>query len=114
MTGHEFQNIMLEIFKCKIPCQMVFIDENNNPYNVLTDWKRGILDIRLSYHHDKKVYVDFTNHGIELYASHKLEDLDFILLTKEIGKILINDTTYNEWLKVNKRDYLINNLVTND
>jgi len=70
----------------------------------------GKLEIRVYYakHGDKEKCVDFTIGGVNLYACHKLKDMTFETLCKELNKILGSDKRFIEWSTKELRDYKIN------
>lgn len=72
----------------------------------------GKIEIRIYYnkHGDGTKWVDFTIGGVNLYACHKLKDLDLTTLFKELNKILGNDQKFIEWSTKELRDYKINSL----
>jgi len=69
----------------------------------------GKLEIRIYYnkHGDGTKWVDFTIGDVNLYACHKLKDLDFTTLCKELNKILGSDKRFIEWSKIELRNYKI-------
>lgn len=69
----------------------------------------GRLEIRIYYnkHGDGTKWVDFTIGGVNLYATHKLKDLDLTTLCKELNKIMSKDQRFTEWSKVELRNYKI-------
>lgn len=69
----------------------------------------GKLEIRIYYnkHGDDTRWVDFTIGGVNLYACHKLKDLDFTTLCKELNKILGSDKRFIEWSTIELRNYKI-------
>lgn len=72
----------------------------------------GKLEIRIYYnkHGDGTKWVDFTIGGVNLYACHKLKDLDIKTLCSELNKILGSDKRFVEWSTKELRDYKINSL----
>lgn len=72
----------------------------------------GRLEIRIYYnkHGDGTKWVDFTIAGINLYATHKLKDLDLTTLCNELNKILGSDKRFVEWSTKELRNYKINSL----
>ena len=101
---------------------MVFINRNGKPYHVNSNWKRKNaayyegISISLYYHSsygcasfggDRSVWIDFNFCGTNLYASHKLDDLDFNLFVKEVNKFMSKNDVWKNWVKVNRRDYLL-------
>jgi len=69
----------------------------------------GKLEIRIYYnkHGDDTRWVDFTIGGVNLYACHKLKDLDLTTLCKELNKILGSDKRFIEWSTTELRNYKI-------
>lgn len=72
----------------------------------------GKLEIRIYYnkHGDRVKWVDFNIGGVDLYACHKLKDLDLTTLCEELNKILGRDQRFIEWSTKELRDYKINSL----
>ncbi len=116
MTGGQFQHLIAST-GCFTPVHnttMVFINRNGNPYNVNSIWNRKngayYENLQLSLyrlHGDRSVWVDFTFCGTNIYGSHKLDDLDFNLFVKEVDKFMSKNEVWKNWVKVNRRDYLL-------
>lgn len=115
MTGGQFQHLIAST-GCFTPIHsatMVFINRNGKPYHVNSNWNRKNvayyerISISLHYHGDRSVWIDFNFCGTNLYASHKLDDLDFNLFVTEVDKFMSENDTWKNWVKVNKRDYLL-------
>lgn len=72
----------------------------------------GRFEIRIYYtkHSDGTKWVDFNAPSNNLFASHKLKDLDLTTLCKELNKILGYDQRFIEWSTKELRDYKINSL----
>lgn len=66
----------------------------------------GSIKVEVFYHTNKEKYVDFTYMGKNLYASHKLKDLDLPLLCKELSKF-INTPEWISWSQTEIRNYKI-------
>ena len=115
MTGGQFQNLIASTgcFQPVHNCTMAFINKNGKPIHVNSQWNRRDsvyyekVSVSLNYHTDRSVWIDFIFCSKNIYASHNLKDLDFNLFTIEINKFLRGNSTWDNWLKINKRDYLI-------
>ena len=115
MTGGQFQNLIAST-GCFQPVHnftMVFMNRNGKPIHVNSQWNRKDGDyyekisIYLNYQTDRSVWVDFVFCSKNIYACHNLKDLDFNLFTLEVNKFLSGNSTWDNWLKISKRDYLI-------
>jgi hypothetical protein len=62
------------------------------------------IDIIEPTYGEKKLCVEFTLGGVNLYAIHKLEELDFKTLHLELGKIIGLIPKFLEWTKVESRN----------
>lgn len=115
MTGGQFQNLIASTgcFQPVHNCTMVFVNKNGKPHHVNSVWNRknGLyyeaLSVSLNYHTDKSVWIDFVFCGKNLYGSHKLDDLNFNLFVKEVDKFMSKNDQWQNWVKLNRRDYLI-------
>ena len=116
MTGGQFQHLIASTgcFQATHNVTMVFKNRNGNPYNVQSVWNRknGAYYERLEIslyrlHGDRSVWVDFIFCGTNIYAPHKLDDLDFNLFVTEVDKFMSRNTQWQNWVKVNRRDYLL-------
>jgi hypothetical protein len=113
MTGGQFQNLIssTRCFSPDYDQTIVFTNRNGKPIHVTSKWNRvnngfDRLSICLSYHTDRSVWVDFSI-GNNLYATHNLKYLDFNLFAIEVDKVLKRNSNWENWIKINRRDYLI-------
>ena len=119
MTGGQFQNLIASTgcFQPRHNYTMVFINQNGKPIHINSIWERKNctyyqrVSISLNYHTDKSVWVDFIFCDKNIYASHNLKDLDFNLFTMEINKFMSGEKTWDEWLRLNRRDYLLKEIL---
>lgn len=118
MTGVELQKYLMSsgLFKDQNVYMVETID--GKIFNRVPSYYKmfipmlGKLEIRI-YHnkHDNNIkYIDFTIGGVNLFACHKLKDLDLTTLCKELNKILGLDQRFIEWSTKELRDYKINSL----
>jgi hypothetical protein len=73
----------------------------------------GRVDIEVIRHNygEKEQWVHFTFGGFNLFACHKLKDLDFTTLYKELNKIYGFDPKFIQWSKIELRNYNIEQLL---
>ena len=85
-------------------------------YKIPSSWtiyqgiKLQIDIIKLTYG-EKKFWVEFTLGGVNLYASHKLEDLNFKTLHFELSKIIGLIPKFTEWAKIETRNNKLDSLI---
>jgi len=118
MTGVELEKILMSsgLFKDENVYMVEII--NGKIFNRVPSYYKmfmpllGKLEIRIYYnkHGDGTKWVDFTIGGVNLYACHKLKDLDITTLCGELNKILGSDKRFVEWSTKELRDYKINSL----
>jgi hypothetical protein len=118
MTGLELKDYLMSIpnnFFRYEPTYMVEIVDGETYNHVPTHYKAwivGRLDIKIIIYKwgvgDR--VVEFTYGDVNLFASHKLKDLDFTTLYTELNKILGYDPTFIEWSKTEIRNYKIDSL----
>ena len=72
----------------------------------------GKVEIRIYYnkHSDGTKYVDFMLGGVNLFGCHKLKDLNFETLYSELNKIFGSNQKFQEWSKIELRNYKIESL----
>ena len=86
-------------------------------YQVPTNWTiwcgiKFCIDITKNSYGDVRPYVDFSLGGVNLFASHKLEELDFKTLHTELSKILnVNSQEFTQWSKIEYRDSKLDQLL---
>ena len=118
MTGAELEKYLMSsgLFKDENVYMVETID--GKIYNRVPSYYKmfipmlGKLEIRMYYakHGDKEKWIDFTIGGVNLYASHKLKELNFTTLFNELNKILGSDKRFIEWSTKELRDYKIDSL----
>lgn len=69
------------------------------------------IDIIKPTYGEKKLWVEFTLGGVNLYASHKLEELDFKTLHFELSKIIGLIPKFTEWAKIETRNSKLDSLL---
>lgn len=118
MTGIELEKYLMSsgLFKDENVYMVETIDgriHNRVPsYYKMFIPMLGKLEIRIYFKKqgDGTKWIDFTIGGVNLYACHKLKDLDFTTLYNELNKILGSDKRFTEWSTRELRDYKINSL----
>lgn len=122
MTGVELQKYLMDsgLFTDE-NVYMVEISDSGEIFNKVPSYYKmfipmlGKLEISIYYnkHSDGTKYIDFTlgGGGVNLFASHKLKDLDITTLCSELNKILSNNKRFIEWSTKELRDYKINSLI---
>lgn len=72
----------------------------------------GKVEIFIHYnkHGDGTKYVDFMLGGVNLFGCHKLKDLNFETLYSELNKIFGSNQKFQEWSKIELRNYKIESL----
>ena len=119
MTGKNIQDYLMEsgLFKVDIPCYMIEIDESGKVFNQVPTKYKGFaggrveVDIVRYKHGEREQWVEFTFGGFNLFACHKLKDLDFKTLYHELSKIYGYDPKFIEWSKIELRNYNIEQLL---
>ena len=121
MTGVELQKYLMSsgLFKDENVHMVETID--GKIFNRVPSYYKmfipmlGKLEIRIYYnkHGDNVKYIDFTIGGVNLFACHKLKDLDLTTLCKELNKILGLDQRFIEWSTKELRDFKIKSVIEN-
>ena len=72
----------------------------------------GKVEISIHYnkHGDGTKYVDFMLGGVNLFGCHKLKDMTFETLYLELNKIFGSNQKFQEWSKIELRNYKIESL----
>ena len=65
------------------------------------------ISIYCNKHGDGTKYVDFMLAGVNLFGCCKLKDLNFETLHSELNKIFRSDHRFQEWSKIELRNYKI-------
>ncbi len=119
MSGRELQGYLMTsgLFKVSIPCYMIEVDESGKVFNQIPTKYGGFsmgkvdIDIVRYKHGDQEQWVEFTFGGSNLFACHKLKDLDFTTLYHELSKIYGYDQKFIQWSKIELRNYNIEQLL---
>jgi hypothetical protein len=119
MSGRELQYYLMEsgLFKVDITCYMIEIDESGRVFNQIPTSYKGFsmgkveVDIVRYKHGEQEQWVEFTFGGVNLFACHKLKDLDFKTLYQELNKIYGFDPKFIQWSKVELRNYKIKQIL---
>lgn len=132
MTGVELQNYLLSsgIFKAD-NCYTIESYDGEKYHKVPSNYKCqvpmiGKIEVTIynasrssnvvsPKHEDCERWVDFIIGGVNLYATHKLKDLDFFQLHKELEKVLSGSTKiekmFYKWSQIELRNHKIENLL---
>ena len=119
MNGRELQCYLMEsgLFKVSVPCYMIETDETGKLFNQVPTKYSGFsmgkveVDIVRYKHGEQEQWVEFTFGGVNLFACHKLKDLDFTTLYVELNKIYGFDPKFIQWSKIELRNYNIEQLL---
>jgi hypothetical protein len=118
MTGVDLERYLIGtgLFKD----QNVYIVETHDGkiYNRVPSYYKafvpnlGKVEISIYYnkHSDGTKYVDFMLGGVNLFGCHKLKDLNFETLYSELNKIFGSNQKFQEWYKIELRNYKIESL----
>jgi hypothetical protein len=118
MTGVDLEKYLMSsgLFKD----QNVYIVETHDGkiYNRVPSYYKafvpnlGKVEISIYYnkHSDGTKYVDFMLAGVNLFGCHKLKDLNFETLYSELNKIFGSNQKFQEWSKIELRNYKIESL----
>ena len=103
MSGKELQDYLMEsgLFK---------VQSLGTSYKGFAGG-RVEVDIVRYKHGEQEQWVEFTFGGFNLFACHKLKDLDFTTLYHELSKIYGYDPKFIEWSKIELRNYNIEQLL---
>lgn len=108
MSSKELQYYLMStgLFK-------VIDDISELPPTKYKGFTMGRVDIEIIRHNygEKEQWVHFTFGGFNLFACHKLKDLDFTTLYKELNKIYGFDPKFIQWSKIELRNYNIEQLL---
>ena len=118
MTGVELEKYLIStgLFKDESVYMVEIIDDkifNRVPsYYKSSITMFGKVEIKIYYnkHGDGTKYVDFVLAGVNLFGCCKLKDLNFETLHSELNKIFRSDHRFQEWSKVELRNYKIESL----
>lgn len=113
MSSKELQYYLMStgLFKVKITC---FVSKAKLiPPTKYKGFSMGSVDIEIvRYKHgEQEQWIEFTFGGVNLFACHKLKDLDFTTLYKELNKIYGFDPKFIQWSKIELRNYNIEQLL---
>jgi hypothetical protein len=115
MTGVELEKYLMStgLFKDENVYMVETID--GEIYNRVPSYYKssfGKVEIKIYYnkHGDGTKYVDFVLAGVNLFGCCKLKDLNFETLHSELNKIFRSDHRFQEWSKIELRNYKIESL----
>jgi hypothetical protein len=115
MTGVELEKYLIStgLFKDENVYMVEIID--GEIYNRVPSYYKsmfGKVEIKIYYnkHGDGTKYVDFVLAGVNLFGCCKLKDLNFETLHSELNKIFRSDHRFQEWSKIELRNYKIESL----
>lgn len=123
MSGRELQDYLMEsgLFKVIDTCIDKIGSDRWNDYMIDSDdyyiprkykgFSRVDIEIVKYKYGEQEQWVEFTFGGINLFACHKLKDLDFRTLYKELNKIYGLYPKFIEWSKIELRNYNIEQLL---
>lgn len=119
MSSKELQYYLMStgLFKVDMSCYMIEVDESGKIFNQIQTKYKGFsmgrvdIDIVRYKHGEQEQWVEFRFGLTNLFACHKLKDLDFTTLYKELNKIYGFDPKFIEWSKVELRNYNIEQLL---
>ena len=103
MSGRELQDYLITsgLFK---------VQALGTSYKGFSMGKIEIDIVRYKYG-EQEQWVEFTYGGVNLFACHKLKDLDFTTLYVELNKIYGFDPKFIQWSKIELRNYNIEQLL---
>jgi len=103
MSGRELQDYLMTsgLFK---------VQSLGTSYKGFSMGKIEIDIVRYKYGEQEQC-IEFTYGGSNLFACHKLKDLDFTTLYVELNKIYGFDPKFIEWSKIELRNYNIEQLL---
>jgi len=115
MTGVELEKYLMStgLFRDQNVYMVEIIDDKI--YNRVPSYYKafvpnlGKVEISIYYnkHGDGTKYVDFLLAGVNLFGCCKLKDLNFETLHSELNKIFRSDHRFQEWSKIELRNYKI-------
>ena len=115
MTGVELEKYLMStgLFRDQNVYMVEIID--GKIYNRVPSYYKafvpnlGKVEISIYYnkHGDGTKYVDFLLAGVNLFGCCKLKDLNFETLHSELNKIFRSDHRFQEWSKIELRNYKI-------
>lgn len=119
MKGKELQDYLIGsgLFKVDIQFYMTELDETGKVFNQIPTKYKGFaggrveVDIVRYKYGEREQWVEFTFGGVNLFACHKLKDLDFKTLCDELSKIYGYDPKFIEWSKIELRNYNIEKIL---
>ena len=115
MTGVELEKYLMStgLFRDQNVYMVEIIDDKI--YNRVPSYYKAFvpnlgkveISIYCNKHGDGTKYVDFLLAGVNLFGCCKLKDLNFETLHSELNKIFRSDHRFQEWSKIELRNYKI-------
>lgn len=118
MTELELEKYLLttELFKKEIHTNITSSLDTSSYKSFIQMLGMFEICVYITQHGEREKWVDFTLSNNNLFACHKLKDLDFSTLHKELSKIFatgnsISVSKFNKWSEIECRDYKIKEIL---